>query len=84
MEWTMGYLTFYIGLNRKLPELNQHNYYLGTNYEEYGKNVLKKPQLAPKTLLLCKCGIKTQPRLCATRMRKPFFRLPGTEFAVQT
>lgn len=48
MEWTMGYLTFYIGLNKKLLNLNLHNYYLGTNYEEYANDVLKNPDTLQK------------------------------------
>ena len=28
MSWTMGHLTFYIGLKCKLPQVNHHNYYL--------------------------------------------------------
>ncbi|QIA09023.1 phytoene desaturase family protein [Draconibacterium halophilum] len=43
MSWTMGYLTFYIGLKRKLPQVNHHNYYLGTNYKDYAENVIKNP-----------------------------------------
>lgn len=47
-EWTMGYLTFYIGIKGKLPRLDQHNYYLGTNYEEYAHNILKDPDTLQK------------------------------------
>lgn len=43
MNWTMGYLTFYIGLKCKLPQTDHHNYYLGTNYEEYSTNLLRNP-----------------------------------------
>lgn len=43
MNWTMGYLTFYLGLNCKLPEVNHHNYYLGNNFKEYAKNVMIQP-----------------------------------------
>ena len=43
MSWTMGYLTFYIGLKCKLPQVNHHNYYLGTNYKDYAENVMKNP-----------------------------------------
>ena len=39
-SWTMGFLTFYIGLKCKLPEVNHHNYYLGSNFKEYADNVL--------------------------------------------
>ena len=50
MEWTMGYLTFYVGIKRKLPQVNHHNYYLGGNYEEYANNVLKNPDTLQKHL----------------------------------
>ncbi len=43
MNWTMGYLTFYLGLKCKLPEVNHHNYYLGNNFDEYAKNVMIHP-----------------------------------------
>lgn len=43
MSWTMGYLTFYVGVNKKLPQVAHHNYFLGNNYEEYAKNVMKNP-----------------------------------------
>jgi phytoene desaturase len=43
MNWTMGYLTFYLGVRTKLPQVEHHNYYLGTNYQEYAKDVMKNP-----------------------------------------
>ena len=43
MKWTMGYLTFYIGIKGKLPQVNHHNYYLGANYKEYANKVLSEP-----------------------------------------
>lgn len=43
MSWTMGYLTFYVGVNKKLPQVEHHNYFLGGNYEEYSKDVMKNP-----------------------------------------
>lgn len=48
MNWTMGYLTFYIGLKCKLPHVNHHNYYLGTNFEEYANNLLQNPDTLQK------------------------------------
>ena len=48
MSWTMGYLTFYIGLKTKLPQVEHHNYFLGNNYEEYSKNVMKNPGILEK------------------------------------
>lgn len=44
MSWTTGYLTFYIGLKGKLPQVNHHNYYLGYDFEEYARKVLEDPE----------------------------------------
>jgi len=48
MNWTMGYLTFYLGINCKVPQVNHHNYYLGSNFEEYANNVLQNPNSLQK------------------------------------
>ena len=40
MSWTMGYLTFYLGLKTKLPQVEHHNYFLGNNYKEYASDVM--------------------------------------------
>jgi phytoene desaturase len=48
MNWTMGYLTFYIGLKCKLPQVSHHNYYLGSNYEEYANNIMQNPDTLQK------------------------------------
>lgn len=48
MIWTMGYLTFYIGLKCKLSHVYHHNYYLGTNYEDYAKNIIQDPNSLQK------------------------------------
>ncbi|MGV8827458.1 MAG: phytoene desaturase family protein [Breznakibacter sp.] len=48
MDWTMGYLTFYIGLNTKLPQIELHNYYLGNNFEEYAQKIINNPGIMEK------------------------------------
>lgn len=48
MNWTMGYLTFYVGIKTKLPQVELHNYFLGNNYEEYAKDVMKNPGILEK------------------------------------
>jgi phytoene desaturase len=47
-EWTMGYLTIYLGVKCKLPGLQHHNYYLGNNYKEYSNEVYKNPDILEK------------------------------------
>lgn len=46
--WTMGYLTFYVGINRKLHQVQHHNYFLGSNYEDYANNLMKNPDTLEK------------------------------------
>lgn len=48
MEWTMGYLTIYVGVKGKLPEVNHHNYFLGDNFDDYAREVLKNPDSLEK------------------------------------
>lgn len=47
-NWTMGYLTIYLGIDKKLPNVHHHNYFLGSNYEEYAKRVMREPGLLEK------------------------------------
>ncbi|PIE88719.1 MAG: phytoene desaturase, partial [Bacteroidetes bacterium] len=48
MRWTMGYLTFYVGIKTRLPEVAHHNYFLGDNYRSYAKEVMKHPGVLEK------------------------------------
>jgi phytoene desaturase len=43
MKWTMGYLTLYLGIKTKLPQVEHHNYYLGTNYNAYSRSIEMQP-----------------------------------------
>ncbi len=48
MEWSMGYLTIYLGVRGKLPEVNHHNYFLGDNFDDYAREVLRNPNSLEK------------------------------------
>jgi phytoene desaturase len=41
MKWTMAPLTVYLGVKGKLDNLQHHNYFLGSNFDEYAKGVFK-------------------------------------------
>lgn len=45
MAWTMGVMTLYIGIDRKLPQVHLHNYYLGNNFRDYAGKVFRRPRL---------------------------------------
>jgi phytoene desaturase len=39
MQWTMAPFTIYLGIEGKLDDLGQHNYFLGNNFKEYAQKV---------------------------------------------
>ena len=47
-KWTMGYLTVYLGLKCKLRGIHHHNYYLGSNFNEYARDVYRNPDTLQK------------------------------------
>jgi phytoene desaturase len=38
-RWTMAPFTIYLGINKKLPELKMHNYFLRGNFRDYASNI---------------------------------------------
>lgn len=47
-EWTMGYLTIYLGIRGKLENIHHHNYFLGDNFDEYASDIYKNPDTLQK------------------------------------
>ena len=76
MNWTMGYLTFYLGLKCKLPEVNHHNYYLGNNFEVYARNVMKKPDSDEKPYYYVNVLSKYNPDCAPDGCESLFFVCP--------
>ena len=76
MNWTMGYLTFYIGIKCKLPQVNHHNYYLGTNYEAYSNNILHNPETPEKPYYYVNVLSKHNPQCAPEGCESLFFVCP--------
>ena len=76
MNWTMGYLTIYLGVKCKLPQVNYHNYYLGSNFEEYGKNVQKNPDSLQKPYYYVNVVSKQNPDCAPEGCESLFFVCP--------
>lgn len=76
MNWTMGYLTFYVGVKCKLPMVNHHNYYLGSNYEEYANNVMQNPDSLQKPYYYVNVVSKHNPGCAPEGCESLFFVCP--------
>ncbi len=76
MSWTMGYMTMYIGINQKLPNVNHHNYFLGTNYKDYAEKVMKQPDTPEKPYYYVNVLSKHNPECAPERCESLFFVCP--------
>jgi len=71
-NWTMGYLTIYLGIDTKLPNVHHHNYFLGSNYEEYATRVMREPGLLEKPYYYVNVLSKHNPE-CAPKGSESLF-----------
>jgi len=76
MNWTMGYLTIYLGLKTKLPNVHHHNYFLGSNYEEYSKNILTNDLLLEKPYYYVNVITRSNPECAPEGCEALFFVCP--------
>ena len=76
MNWTMGYLTFYIGVNKKLPQVNHHNYFLGNNFEEYAHKLEQQPDTLEKPYYYVNVVSKYNPECAPEGCESLFFVCP--------
>lgn len=76
MSWTMGYLTFYIGIKKQLKQIEHHNYFLGNNYEQYAKDVMKNPGTLEKPYYYVNAVSKHNPGCAPEGCEALFFVCP--------
>ncbi len=84
MSWTMGYLTFYLGVDTKLPQVDHHNYFLGNNYEEYAKNVMQHPGTIEKPYYYVNVVSKYNPDCAPVGNEALFFVCPVPNLLYKT
>ncbi len=84
MNWTMGYLTFYVGVGKKLPHVNHHNYFLGTNYEEYANKVLNNADTLQKPYYYVNVISKFNPDCAPEGCEALFFVCPVPNLMYKT
>ena len=76
MEWTMGSLTIYLGINCMLPEIKHHNYYLGNNYREYAGKVYTSPEIVNTPYYYVNVLSKSNPECAPPGSESLFFVCP--------
>ena len=84
MDWTMGSLTFYLGIKCKLPLVNHHNYYLGNNFREYADKVFKNPELMEKPYYYVNVLSKSNPDCAPEGSESLFFVCPVPDLRLKS
>jgi len=84
MSWTMGYLTFYVGIKTKLPQVEHHNYFLGNNYEEYARDVMRNPGTLTKPYYYVNVISKHNPTCAPEGCEALFFVCPVPNLLYKT
>ena len=84
MSWTMGYLTFYVGIKSKLPQVEHHNYFLGNNFEQYAKDVMKNPGTLEKPYYYVNVVSKHNPDCAPEGCEALFFVCPVPNLLYKT
>jgi len=64
MEWTLAPFTIYLGVKGKLDNLHHHNYFLGSNFNEYASNIFKTSISPEKPYYYVNASSKSNPE-CA-------------------
>jgi phytoene desaturase len=76
MEWTMGALTIYLGIKGKLDNVEHHNYFLGSNFENYAKKVFVNPGTIEKPYYYVNVLSKSNPECAPEGCESLFFVCP--------
>lgn len=75
-KWTMGYLTVYLGVKTKLPEVHHHNYFLGADFESYANSFMQDPGTLSKPYYYVNVMSKNNPECAPEGCEGLFFVCP--------
>lgn len=69
-------LLFYVGINKKLENLEHHNLFFDESLEEHGKTIYKDPSWPEKPLFYMSVPSLTDPSVAPTGSENLFFLIP--------
>lgn len=61
MNWTLAPFTIYLGVKGKVPNLHQHNYFLGNNFKQYADTIFKSTVSPEKPYYYVNVSSKSNP-----------------------
>lgn len=67
---------YYVAFDRKIPELQHHNLFFDTDFEQHAAEIYDQPQLPSKPLFYANFSSKTEAALCPEGTDTGFFLIP--------
>jgi phytoene desaturase len=84
LKWTMGTLTFYLGVSEKIPNVHHHNYYLGSNFKEYANKIFTNPDSFEKPYYYVNVLSRSNPDCAPEGCESLFFVCPVPDLRFKT
>ncbi|MGC8866059.1 MAG: phytoene desaturase family protein [Bacteroidales bacterium] len=75
-KWTLGPFTMYLGVKGRIAKLAQHNYFLGTNFQEYASKIFKNSITLDKPYYYVNVPSKTNPNVAPEGHENLFILCP--------
>lgn len=75
-KWTLGPFTMYLGVKGRIEKLAQHNYFLGTNFQEYASKIFKNSITLDKPYYYVNVPSKTNPNVAPEGHENLFILCP--------
>jgi phytoene desaturase len=75
-KWTLGPFTMYLGVKGKIEKLAQHNYFLGTNFQDYASRIFKNSITLDKPYYYVNVPSKTNPNVAPEGHENLFILCP--------
>lgn len=69
-------LIWYIGVNKKLPDIKHHNLFFDEDFEQHAKDIYTDPKWPEKPLFYVCCSSKTDPAVAPENCENLFFLMP--------
>lgn len=76
MQWTMAPFTMYIGIDKKIPGIELHNYFLGNNFKEYSGKIFKNSITLDKPYYYVNVPSRTNPQSAPEGCESLFILVP--------
>lgn len=76
MKWTLAPFTLYLGIKGKIDGLSVHNYFLGTNFQEYSSRIFKNQVSLQKPYYYVNVPSKANPEFAPQGAESLFILCP--------